>query len=150
MMSSWRYTLQEGDYVWASGIRIDEDVEIADANGVVWLKIDTDGLITISRGYAWDGCSPTCCFLDLGYLGTPDGTVSSESKEPKTYYASLVHDALYQFLDHPDMPFTRQVADTLFYDVLGESGFKLRIIYFCVVRMVGGFYRRLFRWLRGE
>lgn len=69
------------------------------------------------RTYAWDGCSPKLSFYWLALIGTPDwwqriepvqfvdagGRLGSESVPksmfwPKAHHASLVHDALYQYL----------------------------------------------------
>jgi hypothetical protein len=41
---------------------------------------------------------PEVEFLDLCVIGTPDGVVNIHTMRPKAYYASLVHDALYQYL----------------------------------------------------
>ena len=66
-----------------------------------WLEIDNDGKITVKGsnpgGYAWDGCSPKWDFIDL-IFGTPDGRLDYNTDKQITYYASLIHDALYQGL----------------------------------------------------
>jgi hypothetical protein len=60
--------------------------------------------------------------------------------KPKTYYASLVHDALYQFL--PEMNesncITRRDADDFFRRILIEYEFAPNWIYWLAVRTFGG------------
>jgi len=97
----WLYRL-DSNYTWESRRPVPEDLVFLDRKGKLRLIIETDGQITVTRGYAWNGCSPKFCFLDL-LLGTPEGVVHHHTGRPKTYYASMVHDALYQFL-HNDAP----------------------------------------------
>jgi hypothetical protein len=92
----WVFTLPS-DFTWKSDVAIAEDVSFKDKTGAVRLILRRPDEITVTARYAWDGCSPKLCVWDL-LLGTPDGVVDSATKQPKTYYASLVHDALYQFL----------------------------------------------------
>ena len=111
------------------------------------LVVEKGGRIVVMRGYAWNGCSPKFCFFDL-LLGTPDGVVDARTGRPKTYYASLVHDALYQFV--PDgLPASRRDADRCFLALLAESGFRPRWIYYAAVRVFGGLLRRVQRSTRG-
>jgi hypothetical protein len=70
------------------------------------------GEITIPAGYKWNGC-----------------TLAPDFK--KTYYASLVHDALYQY------KCGRKLADKVFYKMLKEEGFKLAWIYYAGTRIFG-------------
>ena len=63
--------------------------------------------------------------------------------KPKAYYASLVHDALYQFL--PDLPpdnkvYTRKMADDIFLEILEDADFALRNLYYYAVRVFGGLF----------
>ena len=151
-MSQWLFVLEE-DVVWQSPIKPRHAAEFSDELGRVWLRIDEEGFITISKGYAWNGCSPRIKLFDWGYIGTPNGTRQKETGQPKTYVASMIHDALYQFIDHPEMPYSRQHMDTLFLSLMGEAGFSLRYPYYAAVRVLGGLYTRLKkaikRW-RGE
>lgn len=125
-----------------------------------WLELDGH-IITVYgshlKGYAWDGCSPKTRFLDL-YLGTPDGIVTKQYVEvkedsprgqwpqfdyvPKTYYASLVHDLLYQF--KKEVPVSREVADLIFLEFMEAQGFILAGFYYRAVRAVGWIYGK---WL---
>jgi hypothetical protein len=106
-----------------------------------WMKISPDGEILIKGthvqendegGYAWDGCSPKYAILDI-VAGTPDGVVDETTEKPKTYFASMVHDALYQFGRQAKIK--RPEADKLFLKML--KGFKLKYLYYFAVRLLG-------------
>lgn len=97
-----------------------------------WIRIKGSKM-TINKGYSWDGCSPKVEVLDL-IIGTPDGRDSNGF--PITYFASLVHDALYQWKGEHGIK--RKEADKLFLTML--KGFKLKWIYYLVVRAFGGIY----------
>jgi hypothetical protein len=102
-----------------------------------WLHISTDGLVTVKAnqsGYAWDGCTPKWSLLNLVIIGVPDGHVDHRTMKPFTYYASLVHDALYQYLD--SVPVPKADIDRLFLKMLGD--FKLRGLYYFAVKHFGG------------
>jgi hypothetical protein len=106
----------------------------ADSAGRLWLSIDDKGTITIEGGYAWDGCSPK--WSVFGHIiGTPDGAPNPLTGFPRTYFASLVHDALCQFADDPAMPFTRAQIDRIFYDILLEDGWSAAWLYYAGVRV---------------
>ena len=138
----WRYRIDE-DYSYDTGVDVDLDTErnYCD-NGNLWMIVDPSGTVTVKKGYAWDGCSPTVNVFDLGYLGTPDGASDAESGLPKTYHASLVHDALCQFLG-PDLPFTRAKADEIFLTLMAERRFWPRAVYYWATRVFGGVARAL-------
>lgn len=80
-------------------------------------------------------------------IGTPDGAPNRKTCKPKAYYASLVHDALYQFLD-AGLPMTRLEADRIFLEILAAHGFRPRRLYYHGVRLFGGIWRRLTCWKR--
>ena len=69
-------------------------------SGNGFIELTQDGKIFINgsrlNGYAWDGCTPKFEFLDF-VIGTPDGRLDYLTEKPITYYASLVHDAIYQY-----------------------------------------------------
>ncbi len=130
----WVFTLQR-DFTWESDFRVAEDVAFGDKTGVVRLLLRRQGTITVKEHYAWDGCSPKFCVFDI-LLGTPDGVVDSKTKQPKTYYASLVHDALYQFL-LDGLPFKRWQADRCFLRLMDGTGFAPRYLYWAAVRLLG-------------
>ena len=75
----------------------------------------SDGYITIKKGYAWNGCSYVPDFKS-------------------TYYASLIHDALYQY------KVDRKIADLVFYDLMKRDNFKLKWIYYKGVYFFGKFF----------
>ena len=109
-----------------------------------WINISETGELTVKgsfdRGYAWDGCSPKFNFLNIVW-GTPDGAIhkfGSGDYKPRTYYASMCHDVLYQY--KKCIPVTRKEADYIFYLLMKESGFKLRHLYYAAVRLVGWAY----------
>lgn len=106
-----------------------------------WLQIDKLGRIIVKGtnkdGYAWDGCSPKINFLDF-IIGTPDGRFDFQTEQPITYYASLIHDALYQYKSK--VPISRREADILFRIILKRARFKWAYLYYFFVRLFGGFY----------
>lgn len=110
-----------------------------------WLKIREDGQIIVlgsnpeCNGYAWDGCSPKFFFFDV-YFGTPDGIADRETRKPLTYYASLIHDVLYQFRDCYREQVSREIIDQIFLDELRQQSFQLSGLYFWVVRIFGWIY----------
>jgi len=131
---TWLYRL-ERNYSWDSGLHAPKDLVFRDNGGTVRLVVETSGRITVMRGYSWNGCSPKFCFFDI-LIGTPDGVVHARTGKPKTYYASLVHDALYQFL-LLDEEVKRRHADWFFLRLMGESAFAPRYIYWLAVRTLG-------------
>jgi len=130
----WVYSLEER-FHWESGLTLPDDYLFFDSAGKAWLMLEKAGTITIFRGYAWNGCTPKLCFLDL-LIGTPEGAVYEPTGKRKTYYASLVHDALYQFLREAS-PLTRREADRFFLRLMQESDFVLARAYWLVVRVLG-------------
>ncbi len=139
---SWLYRLSTS-FTWQSNLPIAEDLAFKDKTGKVRLILEQGGRITVTRGYSWNGCSPLFCLFDLT-IGTPDGIVDKTTGRPKVYFASLVHDALYQFL--PDgLPLTRAQADGCFLALMNDTGFRLRHIYYLAVRTFGGLVRRVIR-----
>ena len=135
----WLYRLEQ-HVSWPSGHAFPEDMAFEDKKGVRRLEITKDGRITVLAGYAWDGCTPKFCLLDI-LFGIPDGVVDSRTGRPKTYYASLIHDVLYQFLDDL-LPLTRREVDGFFLGLMGVTGFTWRYAYYGAVRLFGGLFRR--------
>jgi hypothetical protein len=131
----WLYRLDR-NFSWQSKLEIQQDYAFKDKDGTVRLILEQGGKVTVTGGYAWNGCSPKFCFCDI-LIGTPEGVVDAVTEKPKTYYASLVHDALYQFL--PDgLPITRRDADICFLLLMQATAFRPRLIYYLVVRLFGG------------
>ncbi|HSC82450.1 MAG TPA: hypothetical protein VLC30_02435 [Pseudomonas sp.] len=101
--------------------------------------------------YAWDGCTPKVPFYWLAMIGTPDwwekrhrvlrlraGQVCQEEVFwPLTHPASLVHDALYQYLNVA--PVAKHEADRLLFQMLREAGMwrPLACAYYLAVRLFG-------------
>ena len=101
-----------------------EACEFNDRRGIKRLEIHPDGRLVILAGYAWDGCTPKFALWDIVF-GIPDGIPNVNTREPKAYYASLVHDVLYQFLS-VHMPISRTHADTIFLELLHRDEFAPR------------------------
>lgn len=89
-----------------------------------WLCVTSD-TITIAAGYAWNGNSwkkGSRVFGKDVWLGTPDFE--------QTIAASLVHDAIYQFSDLLDIPFTREQSDLFYRDICRQNDFVLAPVYY--------------------
>ncbi len=108
-----------------------------------WLEVEANGLITVKgsfeNGYAWDGCTPKFNFLQFTF-GTPDGMMIMETGKPITYFASMFHDAIYQYKKEVDI--SRKETDVLFKNLLKEAGFIWWWLYYFAVRTFG--------WVRGS
>jgi hypothetical protein len=117
-----------------------------DRKGQRRLEVYPDGTVKVLASYSWDGCTPKYAIWDIA-VGTPDGIPNHKTKKPKAYYASLLHDALYQFLD-ADLPFSRASVDRIFLEILTRDDFGPRGIYYAVVRFCGGVFRHFTRWKR--
>lgn len=91
-----------------------------------WLIIK-DQIIKIPKNYSWNGCSPKF-YLFKKIVGTPDFST-------KTYYASLVHDALYQFSSQHFL--TRNQSDLIFYFLCKKENFFLSKLYYSQIRLWG-------------
>ena len=102
------------------------------------LTLKPDGTLTVKGGYAWDGCSPKIVICGLAF-GTPDGIVDLNTGRPKTYFASLVHDALYQ-CKATEIGVSRLEADALFLNMARHSGFRYAGLYYRLIRLFGGLY----------
>ena len=145
---NWIFKL-ETDFSWQSGHPIAHDLTFVDKKGKTRMVYRQTGEIIVTNGYAWDGCTPKICFFDI-MLGTPDGVVHKDTGKPKTYYASLIHDSLYQFI--PDLPkgidLNRADADWFFLELMKKYDFAPRWVYWIVVRILGFFFIRTRRWTR--
>lgn len=105
-----------------------------------WLKLSSDGTILVKgtnkRGYAWDGCSPKWKLKGM-YFGTPEGVLNDETRQSRTYYASLIHDLLYQFHEDIKGIVKRGEIDREFYNILKRDGFKMAAWYYGAVHLLG-------------
>lgn len=119
----YKYTLEK-DYTYSTGIKNKPFVG-KDENGVIWVIIKPNGEVSVKANYAWDGTTLSPDF-------------------PETYYPSLVHDALYQFLEK-GMTLTRKEIDDLFLKMMQENNFKFAKVYYRAVRLFGGVFVKLTR-----
>jgi len=107
---------------------------------------------TVKRTYAWDGCTPKRFFFWFALFGTPDWWQRSEKittlndaggfSEKKVFWqlahhASLVHDALYQYLD--SIPISKRDVDRQFHEMLLDSDMPrmMAALYHLAVRFFG-------------
>lgn len=95
------------------------------------------GLIVIKEGFSWDGCTPKWAWFDIVF-GTPDGVIDKQTGKPKTYYASLMHDFLYQFA--PREYVTRKYADKVMLAEMAKTGYKPRYVYYFFIRLFGWYW----------
>jgi hypothetical protein len=107
-----------------------------------WVSLDKEGLVTVHAGkdkaYAWDGCSPKIALGKQFIIGTPDGYKDIYMEMPITGKASLIHDALYQYLHI--IPIPKVEVDKMFRDILKDEGFVLWPLYYLAVRLFGGWF----------
>jgi hypothetical protein len=145
----WIYVLED-DFVHNISHHLpggwNQNYAFLDKKGTRRLEIHANGDAKVIKGYAWDGCTPKFSVFDI-LIGTPDGVPNERTKRPKTYYASLVHDVLYQFMDiNPDVP--KAKADRIFLELMTRDGFAPRHVYFVAVTIFGGLSHRFTRWKR--
>lgn len=103
-----------------------------------WLTIMPDGAVIVSAGYAWDGNSKKINVFDLFILGTPDGVIDVRTMRPKTWYASLVHDALYQYYGYHGV--ARKDMDAVYRCLAREANFAPTDLYWFFIRTFGGLF----------
>lgn len=137
-----RQILRKGNFPYK--FKINEDYTYTDTGWSLtsefrgkWLHISKNGFVTVKSnetGYAWDGCTPKWSLLNLVIIGVPDGHIDHRTMKPFTYHASLVHDALYQYLD--TVPVSKEDIDKLFLKMLGD--FKMRRLYYWAAKYFGG------------
>lgn len=146
----WIFVLDE-DYVYNLRHHLppdwDDGFAFVDDNGHRRLEIHPNGDARVLASYAWDGCTPKFSVFDIVF-GVPDGVPNQVTKKPKAYYASLLHDVLYQFLD-VNLPLSRAQADRVFLEILERDRFAPRPMYYAAVRILGGAFRLFTRWKRG-
>lgn len=88
----YKYQLYKTFRCWVD-IKADEDIE------TYFISLTTEGLLTIRRGYAWDGPSgPTKFIMMLLELIPLIGEWLAQKFIEKFLTGSLIHDALYQLL----------------------------------------------------
>lgn len=140
MIRSKLYKGKVYKFVHHSDVWIKTNLKI-DAFEGDWIIIDESGKITVKgslgNGYAWDGCTPKANFLDIIW-GTPDGKLDYDTEKPITYYASMIHDAIYE--NRKKIGVSRREADIIFKLILKDASFKLWWLYYFGVRMGGVFF----------
>ncbi len=107
--SDYKYQLAEG-YAISISIKPKSDIKTE------FIDLDTDGKLTVKKGYAWDG---------------PSGPVKDTKENMR---ASLVHDALYQLMRNKELKSRthRKAADQEFKDICkadGVSNFTASVYY---------------------
>jgi len=114
--SDYKYQLAEG-YVVNISINPKSDIKTE------FIDLDTDGKLTVKKGYAWDG---------------PSGPVKDTKENLR---ASLVHDALYQLMRNNELKTRthRKTADQEFKDICKADGVSnLRAsVYYKALRKFG-------------
>ena len=135
----WNPKDKKGSWIPHEPILLENELECYDAKGILRLVLHKNGSFIVKKGYAWNGCTPKFGFFDI-LIGTPDGVVHKDTGYPKAYYATMIHDSMYQFI--PVIPknykLTRKAADRFFLELLTRDEFILRWIYWLVVRVFGG------------
>ncbi len=126
MTKTYKYLLKEEEHIHTS-IRLHTPFTSK------WISISENGVVYISRWYAWNGCSPCINVFDLFLINTPNGIKNPYTGLPKTYNASLVHDALVQFSKEHKIP--RKIVDRVFYETLKQCGFKAAGLYYMAVKV---------------
>jgi hypothetical protein len=120
-----------------------------------YLSLDPSGMLAIEKDYAWNGCSPKFEVFEMVF-GTPEGALPEDHEQqeiqdnldslgytdfdwqmPKTYYGSLVHDALYQINNDQRGIVSRLEVDKLFYRILKAYNFLPAPLYYQVARLFG-------------
>lgn len=136
-----RAAIAEGKYFYSEWLIIHNGLIVVNpgvTKGVPDKELQTvEYDFTKTRTYAWDGCTPKRWFFWFALFGTPDWdeklevitTIDTEQNclvtknrfWQRAHHASLVHDALYQYLD--SIPLSKNDVDELFYQMLIDSGF---------------------------
>ncbi|MBW4640113.1 MAG: hypothetical protein KME05_18170 [Gloeocapsa sp. UFS-A4-WI-NPMV-4B04] len=143
-----------------SELREDKDFFAPRGSSKPRLRITKEGEIIVFQGYAWDGNSPKINFLDLFWIGTPDGIQTHN--RPITYYASLIHDVLGQFKREPEMLSRfkstespelwfskgRRGRDGLYLSMLKNENFMFRHLYYLAVSLAGPLYDAYLAWFK--
>ena len=131
--------------------RLDEDVKISTKRIKhkeswqsdkfhIFIENETTN-ITVKNGYEWDGCTPKFHLFDIVF-GIPDGVPNPKTNKPKAYFASCVHDILYEHAHILPSQITRKIADQIFYDELKKANFAPAKIYYFGVRVFGWLWWR--------
>jgi hypothetical protein len=146
----------KGVFIWKLHSRLIIGTSIKGVNySEEHLSLDPTGKLAIEKDYAWNGCSPKFEVLGLVF-GTPEGALPEQHEQqeiqgnldslgysdfdwrmPKTYYASLVHDCLYQIRNDHGGIMSRLEVDKLFYRILKAYNFFPARLYYQAARILG-------------
>ncbi len=156
-MGIFRYRQQI--FTW----KLDRDVQVKlSIYGVdykqTYLTMSPKGELHINKNYAWNGCSPKFEVFGMVF-GTPEGALPKDQEKqsilknlenqgyhdldwrmPKTYYASLLHDSLYQISEKCSGQMRRDKVDTIFYQILRAYNFFPAPFYYQAVKYFGRHY----------
>jgi hypothetical protein len=114
--SDYKYQLAEG-FAISISIKPKSDIKTE------FIDLDTDGNLTVKKGYSWDG---------------PSGPVKDTNDNMR---ASLVHDALYQLMRNKELNSRthRKAADQEFKDICKADGVSnfLASVYYKALRKFG-------------
>ena len=127
MTNVWIYKLKE-DFHCKSTTNILQNISFE----CEWGNI-RDGVLTIYKGYAWDGCTPKYKLFGKYYIGVWDGW--DVNGKPACYYASLVHDFICQYGDI--LPITKKQSVQVFDSLLKETNWPFRKLYVKAVDLFG-------------
>lgn len=111
-------------------VRVDRKLgshSFRDIHGAEWLNLEGD-TITVRKFYNWNGSSPKIAIVGQ-WIGTPDTATNLAG--------SVVHDALYQYLDAHCFPLDQADANTIFYELMKREGFPLSGVYLGAVATLG-------------
>jgi hypothetical protein len=115
---NWKYKLEK-DYFIKTDFRPKKNIASSFSN------LQTNGMLMIYKGYAWDGCSG------------PTYDTNTNMR------AGLVHDCLYQLMREGKLTRSgknRKKTDKLFYKILRKDGmilFRAKYYYFAVRQFAG-------------
>ena len=132
-----RSPVAAGKYFYSEWLIIHDELIVVNP-GVSTVRHDNRTVaydFSVTRTYAWDGCTPKRFFYWIAVVGTPDWwhaarTIQTIDRDGRpvdrevawqiAHHASLVHDALYQYLEH--IPLNKNEVDRLFFEILIDTG----------------------------
>jgi hypothetical protein len=128
----------EKNFEYKTGIPVDKNYTFRGIDRKALMTITKEGIVTVYKGFMWDGCSPKIRIKDWFCIGTPDGTLDYDNGKPKCYYGTCIHDPMYKF--YKTIPYTREQVDGFMLDLFQKSNFSLSKLYYRVVRLFGGIF----------
>ena len=133
MMNMRKSYLVDKSFSWESELAVGRRYSFKDADQYIRLSISEEGVISVYYG---DYEYPQSLYM---FERNDKGTLKANVSEPKLFYASLVHRVLYQFREHPNMPYSRQIMDWVYLDIMRNSGVARPSAYarFFLARLLG-------------